>query len=183
NFAIIQGNFCQTTQEINDAKNRTVSFKDVFNSWKRFSHQNNTRQPAKPEELTNWSYDEVTDTIRSTVNSSSLIGLVSRTKYSDWDLEVYLSSTNGDDDTVGIVLAFATDEVGTEHTLTALRSCGGNGFTWRIAVNHSNARSGFTTQLNISSEAGLAVKWGNGGYGGGSSSAGYTENANGGWNG
>lgn len=174
-YAIVQGNFCQTTTEIDEAKVRVVSFKDVFDTWKRFSHSTNTAPPANPSELTAWVYDEATDTITSTLNSATLVGFVSRTQYSDWELEVYLSSINGDDDTIGVVLGFMTDDNGVEHSLTALRSCGGSGFVWRVVVDHYNARSGISVTTNFGLDQAMFVKWGNGNYGATAAAAGWVS--------
>lgn len=181
-YAIVQGNFCQTTEEIDAAKTRVVSFKDVFDTWKRYSHGNNVAPPANISELSAWVYDEATDTIASTVNSVTHIGFVSRIQYRDWEIEAYLSSTNGDDDTVGIVLAFMTDDNGIEHSLTAQRSCGGSGYTWRVFVNYANARSGLTITTSLGLVQGTTVKWGNGNYGANSTEASWTsQGATTGW--
>ncbi len=183
-FAMLQGNFCQNATEINDAKSRVVSFKDVFDSWKRYSHQVNTAPPALPAELNGWTYTEAGDYITSNINSSSHIGLVSRDTYSDWELEVELSAIgDGDDDSIGVVLGFYTDPQGVEQSLTIWRGCGGNGFTWRAFLNYVNARSGLTSTVTFGTAQGSLVKWGNGGLGANATEAGYTANANGGWNG
>lgn len=177
------GNFCTTDQEVAAAKERVVSFKDVFTTWKRFSHRPNTTPPATPSELENWSYDEATDSVYCTVNSVSYIGIVSREKYGNWELEAYLSSSNGDDDTIGIVLGFVTDQNGVERTLSLTRGPGGNSaLNWGYSYNLSNARTGLTTQYINSDKRGL-LKWGSGNYGANAAEAGYTNNANGGWRG
>lgn len=183
-FAITQGNFCENQTELNEAFVRVISFKDVFNTWKRYSHKPNTPYPAEPAELLGWSYNEATDAVTSTVNSSSIIGLVSREKYKDYELEVYLSSTNGDDDSIGITAAFDTDINGIERTINVLRCCGGNGFAWLVSLNFLNAQAGIlgTRALNTPQQA-LAVKWGSGNTGVNAAEAGYSTNLNGGWNG
>ena len=58
------------------------SFAEVFNSWARFSH-NGTTQPALPAELTAWNYDSNTDSIKSALNSVTLIGFVSYEAFED----------------------------------------------------------------------------------------------------
>lgn len=177
------GNFCTTAQEVTDAKARVVSFKDVFSAWKRFSHMAETVPPAIPAELDNWSYTEATDTIVCTVNSASHIGIVSRDKYLNWELEAELSSVNGDDDTISIVLCFVTDSAGVERTLTLTRGPGGNpSQKWGYSYNLNNSRAGLTTQY-VNTEKINTVKWGSGNYGATATEAGYTGNANGGWGG
>lgn len=99
------------------------TFKDVFNSWYRLSHQGEKPYPAIPAETTTWTYDEATDAIRNTTNSSSLVGMVSPedVEVGDYDFITGLSSTSGDDDWVGVIFAMVVKD-GVEHTLTALCS-------------------------------------------------------------
>lgn len=97
------------------------TFKDVFENWYRFSHQGNTRFPYSQPETTTWKYDEETDSIRNTTNSATFIGLVSNTKVGDYKFETKVSSTNSDDDMIGVVAAFVKDpETGKEDTLSIL---------------------------------------------------------------
>lgn len=103
-----------------------VGFSDVFNSWSRFSHQAaNWNQPANAAELNAWSYDAATDTIRCTINSATYIGFVSNTEVGDFNFDVEvglpLSSTDGDNDAITLVIAFKTKD-GREHTLNVVRS-------------------------------------------------------------
>lgn len=116
------GEFIETDAELNDSRSRIVSMATVFNEWKRFSHDTTADQPAIASELTSWSYDAATDTIKCTINSSSHVGFVSLTKYDKYLHEVILSSTDGDSDMIGVVIAFAVDGNGREHTLTAIRT-------------------------------------------------------------
>lgn len=96
------------------------SFATVFNDWTRYSHQGSLGFPANPSEITSWSYNAQTDRIACTVNSVSHIGFVSSDFFGDYDFEVEVSSTNADDDRIGIVLAFV-EENGQQHTITAFR--------------------------------------------------------------
>lgn len=103
-----------------------VGFSDVFNSWSRFSHQAaNWSQPANATELNAWAYDAATDTIRCTINSATYIGFVSNTEVGDFNFDVEvglpLSSTDGDNDAITLVIAFKTKD-GREHTLNVVRS-------------------------------------------------------------
>jgi hypothetical protein len=80
------------------------SFADVFNSWQRIAffagNPNHT-----PSELTGWTYNSGTDTISSTINSGSVIGLLSPDKVSgDYVFEVELRSANSDDDAIGVII-------------------------------------------------------------------------------
>lgn len=103
-----------------------IGFADVFNSWKRFSHHPaNWNQPANSAELNAWEYDAATDTVKCTVNSSSYIGFVSDKEIGDFNFDVEvglpLSSTDGDNDSITLVIAFKTKD-GKEHNLSVVRS-------------------------------------------------------------
>lgn len=128
-----------------------------------------TLQPALSAEISSWAYDSVNDVITSTVNSDSHIGFVSDKRYSAYQLEAQLSSTTADDDSIGVLLAWAVSG-GREYTLTAIRSPGGNGFTWRIYYNYLRSDS------QIVYEGTPFVKWGNGGIGATAGAAGYVAN-------
>ncbi|MNO12954.1 hypothetical protein D3C76_25740 [compost metagenome] len=121
-------------------KSSTVSFADIFNKWTRISHGANLVFPNLPAELTGWSYDSGTDSVLTTINSVSLIGMISNDRFDNYEFETVMSSTNGDDDAIGMCLAFK--KVGNrEHSLCVMVSTGGmgddgivNGQTPRIMV-------------------------------------------------
>ena len=120
-----------------------LSFENIFNTWYRFSHLSGYN-PANVAELNTWKYDKTTDLISNTTNSTTLIGMVSNEPVGDYDFDVVLESTDGDDDVIGIVLAFWKDPVtGREHQLTATRVSnlqdqhGANNF--RITYNYGSA--------------------------------------------
>ena len=103
----------------------TSSFATIFNSWYRFSHNSSGNFPAASSELNGWSYNADTDVINCTINSTTYIGFVSAEKYEYYRHEALLGSVNSDDDTLSVILAFAIDANGKEHTLSFLRSAGG----------------------------------------------------------
>lgn len=151
-------------------------FGTIFNTWQRFSHLNNDGFPALPAELNGWQYVSSTDSILSTINSVSYIGFVSPERYTKYSLEVNFKSTNGDDDSIGIVLAY-TVQNGKQYTLSALRSLGGEGSTWILIYNKSQ------TNAKIIVNKSNTIKWGNGGSGMTAVEAGYITNTAGlGWN-
>lgn len=120
-----------------DVLSSMTNFADIFDTWLRYSH-NGAIQPSNPSELNAWVYNPVTDKINCTLNSSTQIGFVSPTEYSDYDFQVELSSTSGDDDRIGIVIGFEVIG-GVEYTLTAARqfdSVTGNSFvvTYNIGL-------------------------------------------------
>ena len=109
---------------INGLKAAEVSFADVFNSWGRFSHDATFTSPALPAELSGWAYDDPTDTISSTINSTSYIGLISTDRFETYDFETIIRSTAADDDLIGMVLAYK--KIGdVEHTISVLVDGGG----------------------------------------------------------
>ena len=106
-----------------------LGLQEVFDTWDRFSHSNNGGvYPANAGELTSWSYDAGTQTIESTVNSSTYIGFVSPDTYTDYTIETQITSTNGDNDRLGVVIAYLKDTegeygpAGFEYTLSAIRN-------------------------------------------------------------
>lgn len=108
---------------------------ELFNRGFRFSHSG-IPQPSNAAELSGWTYDPATDILCSSINSLSFIGLVSDIVTDAYDLQAKLIANNADDDRMGIVLAFATDDTGREHTLTAIRNNDSPAFTWRLVYNY-----------------------------------------------
>ncbi|MCY1335052.1 hypothetical protein D9M68_18520 [compost metagenome] len=109
---------------IDGLKAATVSFADVFNSWGRFSHDATLVSPANAGELAGWAYDEPSDTISSTINSATYIGLISKDRFETYNFETILRSNAADDDLIGVVLAYK--KIGeVEHTISLLIDGGG----------------------------------------------------------
>lgn len=109
------------------------SFADVFNNWNRFSHKGYVF-PANPAELEAWTYDEPTDSIKSTLNSETFIGFVSYEPFGDYDFEVELSSDDQDHDWIGIVLCYV-ELAGQQHVLAAHRVFNSNTITFTVDYN------------------------------------------------
>lgn len=177
-YLLRRGAFTNSAAELAAAKTNIVNNATVFATWYRFSHLGSTEeQPAVPSEVSAWTYDAPTDTLSNSTNSTSHIGVISDRKFDKYELEVRLSSTNSDDDMVGVVLAWYVDpETGREYTLTAARSTGGTGYSWAVYYNIN--RSDFVSLANKSDQ----VKWGNGGLGLTTAESGYVANQTvGGW--
>jgi len=158
------GRFVASQEELDQTKNSPPNQGDIFNSWYRYSHQvGNEAQPALPDETLTWTYSSVTDVIQNTTNSSSSIGIVSPGKYDQYLLDAKLSSTHGDDDTIGLVLAWYVDPLTKrEHTLTLVRSPGGSGQGNLYAIWYNHLRTDRVLIANM----GPLVTWGNGANGG-----------------
>lgn len=176
-FVLHVGQFINSDEEFTSAQQNIVSMETVFTTWKRFSHNGAETQPANPAEMSSWAYNAALDSVSTTTNSNTYIGFVSDKEYSEYTHEVQLASTNVDDDTIAVILAWSVDAVtGREHTLSAVRSPGGVGVTWQVVYNYLRSDS-FTVSNKNST-----VKWGNGNYGETAAISGYATNqAVGGW--
>lgn len=156
------------------AKNSIPSMTEIFNTWYRFSHSGSVNYPALPAELNGWSLNAQGE-ISSTINSSSYIGFVSPTKHSNFELDVQVRSSNGDDDAIGIVIAFLKED-GREFTISAVRTLGGwfSGI-WKVFYN---ANQSDALLLGVAEDD---LYWGDGVLGKNRATSGaYVQN--GGWN-
>jgi hypothetical protein len=116
-----------------DLANATQKFSDIFNAWTRYSHSGAT-QPASASEMASWAYNNLTDQITSTINSSTHIGFVSNTSFGDYVFEAEVSSTNRDDDIIGLVIGFIVVD-GVEFTLSAYRILNNQVNTFVVVYN------------------------------------------------
>lgn len=136
--------------DLASAKEVFTSNIEIFNKWGRFSHSE-TAQPADVSELTEWRYDSVNDLVICTINSNTYIGFYSDKKYDTYVHQATMASADADDDDIGLLIAFAVDANGKEHTLSAIRCANlnqehtivnGENYNWAIIYNHrqSNAK-------------------------------------------
>ena len=132
-----EGFVCPTEEDVNICKNNSPSFSDVFNTWKKFSHLNGNDN-AIASEINAWTYDSGKDTIIQPLNTSSYVGFISPKSYSSYDITVRCYSTGSDNDTIGLVAAFATDSNNKQHTLSFLRSPGGTSASWVCLLDYNN---------------------------------------------
>lgn len=119
---------CESAEEVAKCKNSRPSMQDLFLRYSRISHSalttvpdivtNPGGYPAAPSELLSWEYKKNENLIYNTTNSASFIGLISPDKYTEYDFDVIVKSTNNDDDVIGVIAAFAKDAQGKEHTLS-----------------------------------------------------------------
>ena len=137
-----------TTADLNACKNSAPSFEEVFNTWTKFSHLNGNDN-AVASELSAWTYDSSKDTIVQPQNTTSYCGFISPNTYSEYDITVRLYSTGSDNDTIGLVAAFATDPSGKQHTLSFLRSPGGTDAKWICKVDYCTFAMTQTTYNQI----------------------------------
>jgi hypothetical protein len=129
------GRFVETSAELSDELAKVISFGTIFNTWERF------RVGGTTGEENAWNYNSTLDQVVCTINSNGFIGFVSLDKYDKYTHEVTLSSTDGDDDMIGAMIAYYKDPTtGKIYTLHATRSTkldaqGGNGPAWGIVYN------------------------------------------------
>lgn len=120
---LTMGPIVSTDAQLEDAK--TPKFSTVFNTWRRISLQG-TSSLFVPAEADSWTYDAATDSVTCTVNSVYLTGFISPEAYDNYTFEVELSSNNGDDDAIGLCLAFQ-EEDGVPYSLVLYRIAGSGG--------------------------------------------------------
>lgn len=115
---------CVSTDEVNNAKRSPVGMNTIFNQWQRFSHYTdgqNLNTTAHTQARNKWSYNSSTNAIYTNLNSEVYMGFVSPDKYDYYYLKVRLDGDDDDNDMIGIVLAFITDNAGVQHTLSLVR--------------------------------------------------------------
>jgi hypothetical protein len=121
---IYKMNMSYTDDQLALLKLHPVSMSTVFSEWQRFAHAGRANTEANQIENTKkaWSYDKSTGEISSNINSSVFGGFVSPTKHRQYYLKVKLRGNDTDNDIIGIVCAFYTDDNGVEHTLSVIRA-------------------------------------------------------------
>ena len=117
-----EGYVVNTQEDLNRCKNNSPSFEDVLNTWQKFSILNGVSN-ARPAEMNSWRFNN--NTIIQPTDTESYVGFLSPNSYSSYDVTVRCYSTGADDDTIGLVAAYAKDSGGKEHTLSFLRTPGG----------------------------------------------------------
>lgn len=151
--------FATNATEMALLKAADEDFGRVFNTWRRISIKGSLVSPALPAETQAWEYDATKNAIVCKVNSDSLVGFVSPESYSDYVFEVRLSSVDGDDDTIGIILGCVVEN-GLTYTLIASRNCGGSTPNFI-----SGAPKLFSVAINARSTAALSTVVASGNYG------------------
>lgn len=96
-----------------------------------------------------WGYDDVNDRIFLTENYNPVTGFISNDEYDRYTARVTMNSPDDDDDTMGIVIAFVTDEeTGFEYTLSVIRNYTANpnnGTEYGIIYNYVQNRPYFNS--------------------------------------
>ncbi len=134
----------------NTLANVIVSQADIFNTWNRFGNggvlYSNFAAIPITDQARSWVYNSNTDQVISNVNSTYPIGFISPSSYFTYTHSAIVSSTNSDDDAIGLVVG-SISNAGIVRNLVAWRSQGGNGPIWglvdkgpatTILINRSN---------------------------------------------
>ena len=109
---------------LNNLMQNPVGMNTIFNQWYRFSHftdGQNLNTTPHVNGRNKWSYNSSTNAIYTNLNSEVYMGFVSPKRYKTYYLKVRLDGDDDDNDMIGIVLAFITDNQGIEHTLSLVR--------------------------------------------------------------
>jgi hypothetical protein len=110
-----------------------------YRQWTKFSHRVSTEaQPASLTESNYWRYDVENDIVECENPSDTYTGFISSEYFEQYEHDVTLYSTVGTSGSLAVVLAFAVDGLGREHTLSAVRGLGSvnQGKTWSVVYNY-----------------------------------------------
>lgn len=134
---------------------------DVFNTWGRT--QGRDYYPAGsafPTEAAAWEWNPVTKSVVQPLNTSSVVSFISPDKKDAYVLDVVLSSTNGDDDGIGVLLAFPSTnplQASQQNSLIAMvvRSpmFATGASLWVFYINSSGARVTLLTNNHVPTQA------------------------------
>lgn len=133
----VNDKFVEFYDEVLEEQSDAPTLADVFNTWRRFSHNTGGTYPASASDMNAWVYNSGSNTISQPVNTSTATGFYSFEKYESYTHSARFTSTDGDNDIGFMVIAFVIDG-GIEHTLSAVRqSNGGIGGigTWALVYN------------------------------------------------
>lgn len=109
---VLVGKFIKTDDEFDRAAASFESFEEIFSTWPRFSHSTGSGLPANPSNTNAWSYNPTLNQIESTVNALTLTGFYSSSdkRYDTYSHFATVTSTAGDNDRIGLVIAFVEDQ-------------------------------------------------------------------------
>jgi hypothetical protein len=87
-----------------------------------------------------WSFIPRPDRLYNATNSTNFIGFLSGLKFETFNFEAVVSSADTDDDTIGLIIAAYVDASNMIHSLSAIRTQGGNQPTqgWAIVYRQNN---------------------------------------------
>jgi len=161
----VNDKFVEFYDELLEEQSDAPTLADVFNTWRRFSHNTGGTYPANASEMNAWVYNSGPNTISQPQNTSTATGFYSFEKYEDYTHSARFTSTDGDNDIGFMVIAFVIDG-GIEHTLSAVRqSNGGIGGigTWALVYNIGQTSQAILVNNSATAPgSGGWSQWGNG---------------------
>ena len=111
------------------------SLADVFNTWYRFSHANDYVQYNSSNvegnallDMEAWAYDSENNAIINNRNTDTYVGFVSPDTYNKFIIKTEIGglTSNNDNDSLSIIIAFMRDVNGIEHHISVVRDGGRN---------------------------------------------------------
>jgi len=143
------------------------SVQDIFNSWGRFDGNNfyeNKDVVGISSNAAAWQLLTGPDRVSMPLNVTPYNGFVSPDKLENYTFEATLSSPDGDNDTIGLVIAFVR-EAGTNYSLIAVRNTGGTYPTVGWGVCYVEGSSGYgyssaTWLIDSKDVGGASGSWG-----------------------
>jgi hypothetical protein len=128
-LAPVEGYIYHDETLLNDMMNNYVppTVEDIFNSWGRFDGNNfyvNKDDPSINSNANAWEFLTDPDRVSMPLNVTPYNGFVSPEGLENYTFEATLSSTSSDNDTIGLIIAFARVD-GVNYVLSAQRTKGG----------------------------------------------------------
>ena len=159
---VFNGQFSDTTTDLNANLAGGTSQQTIFNTWGRFSHDTSTEsQPANSGETSAWVYDSSQQVIRCTVNSGTYIGFYSFAKTQNYLHQTRVTSTAADNDRMALVIAFTIVD-GREYTLSAIRNQEQSGYDkWWVHYNYLRSDGYKVAELSGPVDLGNISNWNN----------------------
>ena len=119
----------RTTLEANEQMSVYIppTMDEVFNSWDIFvldEYYTPFNRPTIPPGST-WSYDSILESVFQSSNSGRSTGFISQEQIEHYIHEVTLQSTNNDDDSIGLVIAFSRNNDLNDYLILTVNN-GGN---------------------------------------------------------
>ena len=131
-YMLTRGHYIETDEEFDWVAATETDFGAIFNTWETFSHGSNGLFPSNAAELSGWNF--VNNRIVSAMNSTTYIGWITPDAKTSYNIQGTLKSTNFDNDTIAIVVAF-TKHNNKEYTISAVRNNEDFGYRWALVYN------------------------------------------------
>lgn len=95
------------------------SLKELFDNGEKFSYDYSSYDKVfNQSECNAWYFDSSKLSFVQPQNTNTLTGFITQEYYDYYTHEVYLNSTDSDDDIIGVIIGYVTDENDRQHTLS-----------------------------------------------------------------